>query len=341
LLGQIDNARISDEEAIRILKAAGLPEQALKDPTFPISLEQDLRILTAVRQHFPRDVSLTTHLFSLIPDLRIEFFGLLGLAIQSAPSMLEALRVPITYPQINWGRSHLHLKTSANDDRIVLDLQHSRMELVPTYEPDVAYKHGLLIDLVGTAGIVREIIPEQSLLRHVQVPFRKPDDWDSIASRLGFEVKFGADEAAIVCEAGFFKQAPKNARQLVFNGTMKMVEREASILAQDKSIADQVSRWLWAYTPPLQKAEVASLLGLSVRSLTRSLAGEGSSYSALLAQVQAERAVNLLSNPEFSIAQVAYRTGYSDPAAFTRAFVGWKGVAPREWRTSHFQPDKG
>ena len=104
--------------------------------------------------------------------------------------------------------------------------------------------------------------------------------------------------------------------------------------AEDIGLSERVTRWLWAYTPPLKRGEIASQLAVSERTLTRQLGKEGTSYATLLAQVQAERARNLLRNPNLTITEVGYRLGYTEPATFTRAFTKWSGMAPLKWRNA-------
>jgi AraC-like DNA-binding protein len=92
---------------------------------------------------------------------------------------------------------------------------------------------------------------------------------------------------------------------------------------------------LWAYTPPLKRGDVASQLAMSERSLTRQLGKEGTSYTELLAEVQSERAKNYLRNPALAVSEVGYRLGYTEPAAFTRAFTKWTGSSPLKLRRHH------
>ena len=100
----------------------------------------------------------------------------------------------------------------------------------------------------------------------------------------------------------------------------------------DISVSERVVRFLWAYSPPPRRRELADMLAMSERNLTRQLGKEGTSYAALLAQVQTERAMNLLRNPALSVTEVGHRLGYSEPAAFSRAFFGWTGLSPLKWR---------
>ena len=107
------------------------------------------------------------------------------------------------------------------------------------------------------------------------------------------------------------------------------------MLAEDISLTERVTRWLWAFTPPLKRGEVASQLAPSERSLTRQLGNEGTSCAALLASVQEERAMNYLRNPRLTVSAVGYRLGYTEPATFTRAFTKWTVYSPLKWRKHH------
>jgi AraC-like DNA-binding protein len=79
-------------------------------------------------------------------------------------------------------------------------------------------------------------------------------------------------------------------------------------------------------------AEVAEMAGISVRSFQRKLSNVGLTYSGLLDTVRFENAVRLLRDTDSKIIDVAFSSGYTDPAHFTRAFRRISGVTPREFR---------
>lgn len=78
--------------------------------------------------------------------------------------------------------------------------------------------------------------------------------------------------------------------------------------------------------------QAAEMIGLSVRSLQRKLSLAGLTYSGLLEQVRFNNAIKLLSDTENKIIDVAFSSGYADPAHFTRAFRRIAGYTPREFR---------
>ncbi|BFM17968.1 AraC family transcriptional regulator [Maricurvus nonylphenolicus] len=333
LLWQFETAELEKEDAVKILNSVGIPDHAYGDPGFPVSLQQDYEILNEVRKYLRSEVSLEVRLFQAMHFTRAHMFGALGMAWQSAPTILDALNVTINYPQTNWGRSRMIVASSDTEDSVTYQLDMLPTTFGSPKDVEETYKYALLLDITSAVATLLDIVSDRSLLKKVRLPFKRPDDWSLVARTFRFAIEFEAPEASIICEPGFFHHVPKRSYPLSFKLALKLVEKEAALLEEDATLTDQVTRWLWASTPPLKKVEIAKLLGLSERSLTRQLAKEGANYNQLFTEVQSERAENLLANHKLTVSEVAYRMGYTDPAAFTRAFTGWKGVTPSKWRS--------
>lgn len=79
-------------------------------------------------------------------------------------------------------------------------------------------------------------------------------------------------------------------------------------------------------------ADLASAHHMSVRSLQRRLAEQGSSFQALLDDTRHRLALGYLRDPALELAEIALLLGYSEQSAFTRAFRHWTGLAPAQWR---------
>ena len=77
---------------------------------------------------------------------------------------------------------------------------------------------------------------------------------------------------------------------------------------------------------------VAGQLGMSRQTLYRRLRDEGVTFEELLAAKRRQLAIRYLGFERLSVKTVAYRLGFSDPAAFSRAFKRWTGVSPSEFR---------
>jgi AraC-like DNA-binding protein len=73
---------------------------------------------------------------------------------------------------------------------------------------------------------------------------------------------------------------------------------------------------------------VARQLAMSVRTLSRRLEAEGTSYRRLLASVREELAFAHLRDPRVEVAEIAFLLGYSEPSAFHRWFKRHTGRTP-------------
>jgi AraC-like DNA-binding protein len=88
-----------------------------------------------------------------------------------------------------------------------------------------------------------------------------------------------------------------------------------------------------ANTEEAHSAEgIAGLLNISARTLHRQLKDEGASLQALKDDVRCERAKDLLYRSSKPVKQVAALAGFRNEKSFVRAFKGWTGVAPGEFR---------
>lgn len=82
----------------------------------------------------------------------------------------------------------------------------------------------------------------------------------------------------------------------------------------------------------MSAARVSRVLGMSERSLSRRLLEERTSFRGVLERARGEIAASLLREGGASVAEVAFFLGYSEPAAFHRAFKRWTGQTPAEYR---------
>lgn len=77
---------------------------------------------------------------------------------------------------------------------------------------------------------------------------------------------------------------------------------------------------------------IAEVSGLSARTLQRRLAADGKSFHKLLDQARYMVAMDLMTDPDVRIADLAEFAGYENPQHFIRAFKRWTGMTPGAYR---------
>lgn len=78
--------------------------------------------------------------------------------------------------------------------------------------------------------------------------------------------------------------------------------------------------------------QIARHLQMTTRTLRRKLSEEGTSFQLLKDEIRRDAAIHYLSQPTMGIATIAELLGFSEPAAFARAFKQWTGVSPSVYR---------
>ncbi|MGK0291331.1 MAG: AraC-like DNA-binding protein [bacterium] len=84
----------------------------------------------------------------------------------------------------------------------------------------------------------------------------------------------------------------------------------------------------------LSITKVASKMGVSTRTLQRRLKSENLIFKEAVEDVRKKLAIGYLRDQTLNISEIAFLCGFSELAAFSRAFKRWLTVSPKEYRLS-------
>jgi AraC-like DNA-binding protein len=105
---------------------------------------------------------------------------------------------------------------------------------------------------------------------------------------------------------------------------------------QSVNFSTQIETWLKINgTEAISIEQLAQHCCLSVRSLQRHLKNEGVRFVDVIAKVRTERAAQLLSSGQTSLAEIGFVSGYTDQAHFCRDFKRHIGFSPQQYRLEH------
>jgi AraC-like DNA-binding protein len=103
---------------------------------------------------------------------------------------------------------------------------------------------------------------------------------------------------------------------------------------KDRLLVGRVRQVLRSEPETLRSADaLAQRLHTSARTLHRQLKEEGASLQALKDEVRRDTAQALLLRTNRPLKQVARAAGFGNDKSFIRAFKGWTGQTPAEFRT--------
>jgi AraC-like DNA-binding protein len=150
-----------------------------------------------------------------------------------------------------------------------------------------------------------------------------------------FEVTYGANVDEIALPAQVNKLPIVGADRYLHEILVQYAEEAlASRTPERTSLRSKVEHAIGSLLPhrKAKASTVAKELGVSHRTLARSLAAEGLTFSEILDQNKADLAKSYLTHGDLSISQIAWLLDYREVSTFTHAFKRWYGIAPTDLR---------
>ncbi|QOL24586.1 AraC family transcriptional regulator [Thalassotalea sp. LPB0316] len=83
--------------------------------------------------------------------------------------------------------------------------------------------------------------------------------------------------------------------------------------------------------------DVSQQLHMVPKTLRQKLKGEGNTYQQIKDVIRKDLALYCLQQPNYTIADIAEKTGFTETGAFIRAFKNWTGVTPGIYRKEYLK----
>lgn len=322
--------RSSRQPAARVLEGTGLTETTLMQRDY-LEYEPMARLLrnieaTDVEPGWAAKVG---------AQLNIGTHGPLGFAALSAPTLGTALQVMAEYHPVRITTLSAQVRTQGRQVLFsVQDLTGDAHFHRVTSESILRVLEALVETIVGHP--VGDYVT-------VRFPWPAPAYASELEQVYGARCEFNAESVALVIPSSWthlpsplydessYRANIAKCRQVITRLTpsSNTAERVRGILA---SYFDQVRAGSVGGQSPPGLEELAKELHTTPRTLIRRLKRQCTSYRSLLESEQLACADALLQQAALSVADVAEKMGYSDPANFGRAFRKLTGVSPAAWR---------
>jgi len=193
---------------------------------------------------------------------------------------------------------------------------------------DAEYSIGAMVSLA------RQYTGGEIEFNEVRFEHERVGDYARYRDYFGCDVFFEQDCNALTIEGRFLalrgRVLSPSLHPILDEHLRRLAGREAghSFAAQVKALIEAAP-----LDAPPGLADIAQRLDISVPTLNRRLAAEGSGWRALLHEHRMDAAARLLRGSRRNVSAIALDLGFAESASFTRAFARHFGVTPGRYRT--------
>lgn len=319
LRGLVDMFGAEGLDAPALLRECGLSLQDLDEngrrfPTTVTTRLWELAVAASPRQNIGLDRQLCD---------RYGGMHLVGYAMMACPTLLEGLRMLQRYMAVLSEATALELREDSAGCWVYMGLHAEGEPLRQRLE------FGLLTVLMMCTWFTRTNVRPLA----VEMTYPPPADLSPYRAAFLTDVTFGcAANRMLISHDDLQRPLPAHDPAVVALQE-RYLQQQLQKLGHTSTryrVFTEIVRRLKDGEP--KRAQIATSLHLSERTLQRRLQEEQVSYQELLNEARRELAQQYLADPQLSLAEVADLLGFGDQSNFFRASRRWFGVSPGQYR---------
>lgn len=326
--GLIELAVAKGADASLLLARADIAPAGLEDQDNRIPFVKYVALMRAAKE-LCNDPALALHYGETNDMSKISVVGLIA---NASETMLEA------FQQLNrYGR--LVIEFDGGPDRFHVENNDAGMWMVdnrlnPNDFPELTEStFARMVCGPRTFGVTQ-------IAKEMHVTHPKPAYAEEYARVFRVPVIFNAKWNALLIDTQWMFHRVQLEPRYVFGVLSEKANALLRELENSKSTRGRIESLLM---PILHKgdanmAAIADKMGMSRQTLFRRLKDENTTFEKVLDELRHRLALDYLSGKKVSVNETAYLVGFSEPAAFSRAFKRWTGMSPRAVRTARDAP---
>lgn len=305
-----------------LIEGLGLDPDAPIDPSKMVSSDAYYDFFAALADRDPAGIALALRIGA---SMRCDEYGAFGLAWKSAPDLRGS-----------YVRSERYGRVLGNAETYALESHPDGVFFTLNKAGDgrVGMQLSNEASLAAVVQISREVSGEPFRARAIHFKHAARGDASVFAEHFGCPVHFRSDRDAVLIDPASLEIANKVGDATIAQFFDRHLETELAAIEDqdglDRHVRNAVAERLSEGVPSL--TDVAAVLGMSGRTLQRRLSDLGLSFQSLVDHARRDLSQTLLKETDYSLAEIAFLTGFSEQSGFTRAFKRWSGQTPRSFR---------
>lgn len=315
-----------DEVAMRLglnpqvmLRKVGLMPRMLASPSQLFPVESALALLEITAKESGSDtVGLQMAEARLLSD-----FGPISLLLTHQPSIRMALQVIAQYRHLLNESLGMHIEDVGKTTLI-------REEIISNYQGSTQQSTDMAIGVLML--IFRAMLGEHWRPQAIHFTHAANSDLQVHRRLFGCPLHFDSDFNGVVCLKADMDRPNARADAAMASYAQSFIE--AMPKQGQRTVVQDVRRSVYLLLPMGRASveQIASGLGVNVRTLQRRLDESGVSFSQVLNEVRSELAQRYITHTPHSMGRVAEQLGYSNLSSFTRWFTSQFGCSPSQMR---------
>ncbi|MEL6519846.1 MAG: AraC family transcriptional regulator ligand-binding domain-containing protein [Pseudomonadota bacterium] len=305
-----------------LLAEIGLDPAAPWDPKVMVT---DVAYYTML-ERIAQQIDVTDLPIRVGASMRCDEYGALGLAFKAAPDLGGSFARVARYARLWTSVVEYELRPC---ERGVLFLLHR------TGQRRLGLRLSNEATLASGVSISRQVSAADFHPLEVWLKHTAPPALDAHVSYFGCPVRFDMDQDALLLSPESLARPNILGDEGITQFLLSHLDAELREVGDkdgslERVAKDAIARSLSEGLPKM--ADIARGLGMSGRSFHRRLSEHGLTFQALTERTRRELAEGLLRDQQYSLAEVAFLTGFSEQSSFTRAFKRWVGHTPARFR---------
>lgn len=319
----LESTPLGDGELEQLLLQCKILPDDLENPATALSLEQEFTMIRALIRYS------NNHYLGLRAGecYRLNTFGALGLAAISAASFRDAIELFIHYLDLTYTLFSVQFSVTEQGGYIEFNETDLLGDLYSYYRDR---------DLSFAVTAIKDIYPEgyAATIKRLELKGPVPEKPEVYEDFFECAVLFNKKQNRFIFDKKALEIPLPQANKLNLKIYATQCDQQLEVIRKKTSFSEEVSDKIRFFSKehiPSQD-EVANKLSVTARTIRRKLKAEGTSYQQLLGEMLRQKANNLLENSKLSIEEIGNQLGYSEPAAFIRAYKQWTGKTPLQVR---------
>lgn len=305
-----------------LIQGLGLQPEGPIDPAQMVSSKDYYSFFEALADRDPSGLALPLRIGAA---MRSDDYGAFGLAWKSAPDLHGS-----------YVRSERYGRVLGNAETYSLDKDQKGM-FFSLHKAGNGSAGMILSNEASLSAVValskevstKSFVPEAVYFKHTA-----RGDTSLFAEHFGCPVHFDSGRDAVLISETSLAASNRLGDETIAKFFDRHLEQELAARANDDNLEKRVqlavAQVLSEGVPTL--SFIASALGMSARTLQRRLSDQEQTFQKLVDIARQDLARKLIRETNYSLAEIAFLTGFSEQSGFARAFKRWSGQTPRSYR---------